>query len=258
MNKDIVDFIEEEILVVYDNNSELLKDNLKNLDKVNELTIILDEAVTGRYLFDIENDNNDPFIMDHTRIITDKSFNCSAEFGSSRTLEQETSMHFNGAIADKALQSILNGDNTTVIWSFLSVDETLPWYNEVKELKYVDLSVLKDLFIKYNGDIRVLETFEFLTPYYIYRYEDLYGNDLINPMGQKNKDTYQLITVQGFNIIDVLERFGDNRVVEAKYHEIQVFLYAVKIVTVLILGIVFILLYIISKQHNKEIAKSIK
>ncbi len=198
--------IDEEVSAYHAEDPDGLINDFENIQKVNRLTKLLNASITESYLFDIQNDNNDPFIMNKENIITDKSFNCAKEFGETRNFEQEVSMHFNPILAEKALNNIVN-ENTSnpIIWSFLSVDESLPWYEDALNLKYADMVVLKELYLKYNGDIRVLSNYEFLIPHFIYKNSDLLGNPTVNAIGIKS-DNYQLTLVQGFNIVDIIKQ----------------------------------------------------
>ena len=260
MNNELVDTIQDKVQVTYTDNIAL-KNDLENIEEVNDLTIILDESVADVYLMGIVNDNNDPFIMNHSKIITDKSFNCSADIGTTRTFEEEIyeaggDGHFSKALAYKAINSMVNGENKTVIWSFLSVDESLPWYEEVRDLPYVDMTVLKDLFFRYNGDIRVLETFEFLTPVYIYKDKDLLDTRLVNISGHKNPENYQLIGVQGFNITDLMDELGYTKIINSKSIDVYNFLTVLKIVTALIIAIMFSFFFIISRAYNRRLSNN--
>jgi len=250
MNINNVKELQEKINNVYiDNHTLNIYYDLQNLSDVTPLTIILDDVVTNKYLFNIANDNNDPFIMNAEMIITDKSFNCSSNGDVTRTLEQEASIHHNPVLAKKALDSIVNNNSDTVIWNFLPIDENLPWSQEIKDLQYVDLSVLKELFFKYNGDIRVLEPFEFLTPYYIYRDKDLSGQNIIS-YGTKNKDATQLIIVQGFNIVDAIDYSGQRYTLDSTYNSISNFVKIVKLISILLVSFIFIITYILSLRYN--------
>jgi len=258
LDDQIVEVIHTRVIEVYLNQDDKLKEDLKNIHLVNDLTTILDEAVTDKWLLGIQNDNNDPFIMNRDRIITDKSYNCSSDQGVTRTLSDEIykaggTGHFNSSLATKALSSIITGENRTVIWSFLPVDEEFPWYDEIKDLKYADITILKELFIKYHGDIRVLSTFEFITPTYIFKNEDLLETKTINELGQKNLDNYQLIAVQGFNVVDIIDNLGYRDAMDSVKHEMDSFMLILRIMTMLILAIMLTLFFKISHDYNKNI-----
>ena len=262
MNEEFVEELENKVDLIYNGNQEALEKDLKSVEEINDLTKALDSTVRGKYLMGIENDNNDPFIMNTEKILIDTSSNCAipgAEgLSSVRTFYDEVYSaggigHFNPIIAQKALKSMATGENRTMIWSFLRVDESLPWFEEVQTMEYADLKTLNDLFFEYNGDIRVLQTFEFITPKYIYKNEDLAGNRTTNELRQP-VENYRLIVVQGFNIVDVIDVLGYRTILDSAYNNVDNFMNVLKLTTVLILAVMFSLFFRISKEYNREIS----
>lgn len=236
-NLEITAKIEKEVEKYIKEDIEKLRSDFASLDKVNRLTTLLNMSITDKYLFDIQNDNNDPFIMNKERIITDKSFNCSKEFGITRGFEEEVSMHFNKVLAQKALDSIVQEDiSDVIIWSFLSVDETLPWYRDAINLKYVDMTVLKELYMKHGGDIRILANYEFLVPHFIYKNSDLIGNQTVNAVGIRTEN-YQLTLVQGFNIVDVIKATNYMPILEQNTLAISAFTAMTQIITLTLIAL---------------------
>lgn len=225
MNNTNVGYVQRKINEEYKNDTEQLEVDLKEIEKINPLTLILYESIVDDFIYGLDSnhtkDNNDPFYMNWVQILVDLSINCSGEYGITRTHEQEVDMHFNQNIAKLAINNIKDERVEYAIWHYLEINKELPYYEEVKKLKYVDKQVLRELFFKYNGDYRVLRGFEFLVPKYVYREVDLAGNPTVTPNGFQNEN-YRIILVQGFNIIDVLDEFEHlDRIINTK-HDIEI------------------------------------
>ena len=257
MNTTSIVEMEQEVEEEYGSDFARLESDLKSIQEINTLTELFSKnAIQGVYLLDIHNDNNDPFIMNKEMILLDSSANCSANVGSSRSFEIEVydaggCGHFNKILACKALEDIVDGNKQYAIWSFLSVDESLPWYEDVKDMTYVDMTVLKELFYKYEGDIRALESFEILVPSYIYRDEDLLGNPLTTINGYKNEN-YQLILVQGFNITDVLDKLNYTDFLNNDYNRLSEFNNSINLATIGIMGFLIIYFMVMGNNSNKR------
>lgn len=224
MNSTNVKYVQRKVNQKYDDNYNSIEQDLKSINTINPLTNILANSIEEDFIFGLDEqhvkDNNDPFYMNWSQILVDLSINCSAEFGVSRTIAQEISMHFNEELAKQSIDDIRDERVDYTVWHYLDVNSELPFYKEVKNLKYVDEQVLRDLFFQYNGDYRVLEGFEFLVPEYIYREVDLAGNPAVVVTGHENEN-YRLILVQGFNIIDVLEEFEHLDRIKNTKHDIE-------------------------------------
>lgn len=226
MNNTNVNYIKRKIDNEYnDDNNKLIEDDLKNINKINPLTNILANSIEDDFIFNLNDahvkDNNDPFYMNWQKILVDLSINCSAEFGMARTLKKEINKHYNPALANKALNDIKNENAEYAIWHYLTIDNNLEFSDEIKNLKYIDGQVLRELFFKYDGDYRVLAGFEFLVPEYIYKDVDLAGNSGVTVTGPEN-ESYRIILVQGFNIIDVLDKFEHLDRLKNTKHDIDV------------------------------------
>lgn len=202
-----VAYIQRKIRDHYEGNSEDLEYDIKHLYENNVLTGILAKSLRNDILFDMDenkSDANDPFYISRERIEINLSKDSALEFGEDASFTNEFTKHFNPILAQKAISNILDGNKEYTIWHYKTLDKELPFYQDVKNLEYVDVKTLKDLFYKHNGDYRVLKGFEFIVPEYIYRDKDLLGNKIVDSTGHKINN-YQLILNQGFNIVDVLE-----------------------------------------------------
>jgi hypothetical protein len=208
--------IVSDIKVKYTSNEKLSED-LQNTINGEEcdLTSILGRNISSVYFNNIKNDANDPFIISSKKVLTDFSVNCSAE-QRTRDFNKEISMHFNHALAKDALEAIVSKSTSKVFWCYVPVDKEYPWYNDVKNIKLMDMTELRDLFYKYK-DIRVLSTFEFIGTDYIYEKSDLVGEPVVNDMGMKNNKSNQLFINSNFNIVDVLMSNPNDSVVIYSY-----------------------------------------
>lgn len=254
MNQDNVSFIEEEVEQEYGYNMDRLEEDLKTINEINTLTKILRSSIENDFIYGMDSspqaDNNDPFFMDESKILVDLSTNCSTEMGNSRTLSKEIEGQFNPTLATKAINGIIDGTSYYYIWHYLPVDKSLPYYSDIKQLEYVDIEVLRNLYYKYDGDYRVLKGFEFLVPEYIYRNKDLAGNPTVNSIGHAVPN-YQLILVQGFNIIDVLDNQDKMKGIKEDYRYLQrlsMYIYSAFLILSLIWLIAFTLFYHLRKE----------
>lgn len=214
LNAENIDAITEEVKKEYGDDTERLEADLKAIDTITPLTNIFYNQVKDTTLYGIsgyngEDDNNDPFIMAKNAdgefvIWIDNSVNCATTLGKTRDIPTECEGQFNPILAEKAFDNIVRQQSGFKVWSYLPVEESFPWYDEIKNITYIDETVLRDLFFKYNGDIRVFKSLEFLgATSYIYQDKDLLGNLIVTQNGKLNEN-YQLIMVQGFNILDVI------------------------------------------------------
>jgi len=179
---------------------------LTNIDiEDNPLINVIGNNIDHVYLNSIQNDNNDPFVASKRYgIISDFSVNCSSE-GRTRTFEEEIELHHNRSLAkqffqklvDQELPSYLEGDSAMLGWEFLPSH-----YNSF--ISEFNKKNLYKVFLKNGSDFRSLESFEYLAPVYIYLDVDLLGQRVVDANGYSHQAN-QLIIVQGFNIVDILE-----------------------------------------------------
>lgn len=196
-----------------------LKEKLDAAIKGTDTTIIslIGENIEGVYYKGIKNDANDPFVITRDKILSDLSLNCSAE-NRTRSFEEEVGMHFNKILAEQALHSIVMQESKEVFWNFVEVNKEYPWYDDIKNMKTMDIENLKALFLKHK-DIKALETFEFISTSYIYEKKDIVGEAIIDFNGVINKDANQLFVNSVFNITDVIKSSAVESVVIAGYEK---------------------------------------
>lgn len=214
----------ERIQMEYGDDTEAIKndlDNILNNQTDSKMAEILKDSIEGKFIYDIKNDNNDPFIAmvidDELYILTDLSLNCSANEGRARTAEEEASMHFNENAARILLSNIKNHSQDKNVWIFLepvtkivkdgevveSIEE--PFYKDLEELDIVTLDALEDIYYQYDGNVDIFKYPEFIYTNYIHRREDIVGRPLVNNFGIKQNDSAILIINNGFNTYDILQ-----------------------------------------------------
>lgn len=189
--------IESRLLQEYKGNYEQLKIDLdSNYD--NRAFQIMNEEIHGKYI-NVDNDNNDIFIATPTRVIVDKSINCS--IGKlTRSWEEEASLHSNQVLANESIKLLVNRSNQLIFWKFLPDSIIIP---QEEQILYPSIDGLKKLYNVYGID--GLRAYEFLAPSYIRRDTDIFNVPDISNRGLRNENT-KLIVVQGFNLVDVLEK----------------------------------------------------
>lgn len=195
----VKDKIENKLLLEYSNNLDSLKSDLgSNYD--NRAFTIMNEEITDKYL-NVQNDNNDMFIMFNKKIVADRSLNASYSFIGLRTIDDEIKKHTNTnpSLCKNALSLVLNKYNGYIFWKFL------PDTIEIKpedQLVYPSLDGLKSLYDKYG--IKVLDSYNFLVPAYIKKNTDIFGEDDISH-GIKSEN-HKIIVIQEFNVSNALEK----------------------------------------------------
>lgn len=191
----------------YGKDTDKLEHDLKavyaDLNGGDGLLDIINNSISGRYFKGIKNDNNDQFVLTKNKIVSDNSLNCAAT-DRVRTFDLESKGQFAPALAREAFDGIVLQKGNLVFWHYLPVSKDLPWSEEIANMQRMDLNEIKKLFIKYNGDMRILEGFEFISSSYIDERADLLGNTLVDKRGNV-QENYQLIVNQGFNVIDLIE-----------------------------------------------------
>lgn len=254
MNEVNVGYIERKIKAEYGDDVKRLENDLANMEDGNKLLDILRKSIEGDIIFDMDlykKDNNDPFYMDWEKLIADLSANCAIDGATVRSYSQEISGQFNKVLARNALYGMRDGGQEYYIWHYLQVRAGSDYYNMIKNLQYVDMDILKEKFYESNGDYRVLEKFEFLVPMYIYRDKDLAGNEIISASGHK-QNNYQLILVQGFNIVDILEHFNHINHIKNTHKNINFITKVIYFVNFLLTLVSILGLVVIAKTQNKK------
>lgn len=202
-NDETRDAMVKELQETYNSAKEFDKDF--DSTEMNKLNDIQTKYSRGYFSFmnDIgedKSDNNDNFMSDFYKIREDGSGNCMA-FGRSRTHEQEATQHFNSKLALLAAEDLNKKMKRRTFWLFLNVPRTYPWYLELKEFESTDLSYLKEVFEKYDSDIRFFRSFEFITRASINEVEDIFGRKFIKN-GVYNERSKIININQGFNLLD--------------------------------------------------------
>ena len=205
--------IVEDITSTYKNDTDRLKYDLDNFSTQSDLSKILSNRLTGKYLT-VDNDNNDLFAMStygeskdidlKGKIIFDKSVNCSSN-SEVRDFARELSQHYNYDLGYNAINRILQVNKTKpIFWEYLSSSNP----NHIK-LTDCSLDGLKEVYMAEG--LEGLRTYEFLNPIYIQDKTDILGNDKITNDGMYNNNSRQLVIVQGYNIVDII---NNNHVTE--------------------------------------------
>jgi len=189
----------------YGNNEMRLKRDLDNIASAENtpLISIISNAIQGKFILDIVNDNNDPWAGIRYKLISDFSLNCSA-FGRTRTFAEEVAMHNNTGAAEYALYNIGNQINDKNIWNFLPIPEEELFAEEITNKVPLDEKFLEELFYKYNGDLAIYKYPEFIYTNYVYRRKDLADRPLVDPNGMRKEDSQIIIISNGFVIHDII------------------------------------------------------
>lgn len=265
------DFIEEigikcrkDILSLeyYINNRDLFIEDMYNFDKDNHTIVnIIGNNIKGKFLNDIENDNNDPFALTKKDgIISDFSLNCSSD-GRLRTFEEEYKIHYSPVLAIEAISRIQNQFIPTIKngmkedpigWSFLEPKEGIELVDSFTWVK------LKEKFQKYG--LKGMSSYEWLYPYYIDPDKDLLGKHNVNPAGIK-QETKQIILVSGFNVVDIINKNRNHtsafinfdkerKFVEKTYNSSIIFKQTMTISNIILFFLTFLFF---SSYYNREI-----
>ena len=174
-----------------------LKEDFDTQDSSSRIYSILGSSVSGKFHVGIENDNNDPFITSSEGIISDKSLNCSMGKTEMRAWAEETKLHWNPELSNKAIDAIVMQKNPSIIfWEFLP-----PEHPNHYKLDSMYLEDLKEIYLREG--LKGLAGYEFLSPAYIDPRGDILGISDVDNLGRKNKNM-KIIVVQGFNLHDVL------------------------------------------------------
>lgn len=190
--------IEANIINAYFFDRDMLNYDLENPNPNARAFTIFAKEVKGKYLNNIHNNNNDPFIASRNGILSDFSLNCSSN-NVIRSWDNELDMHVNKILGAKAIDAIRYQTNEPIFWEFrTSTNPNHIMINDmtIKELKRVYMTEGLD----------GLETYEFLKPVYIQQYADIFGVSDVSNTGMKQQNA-KLIVVSGFNIHDILQTY---------------------------------------------------
>lgn len=154
---------------------------------------IFRDNLRDKYLFNIQNDNNDPFVASRNGILMDLSMNCLPS-DVPRVWNTEISMHYNKALAQVAINKILSKNHGIIYWEFSGMEDP-----NHKILTNGDMNCLRSVYDRegFEG----LRNYEFLAPAYITDAGDIFGVDDVSKYGTKTIN-HKIIVVQGFNLYD--------------------------------------------------------
>jgi hypothetical protein len=186
------------LLDAYPNKANLQSD-LDNPDQSMPAYTIFSQEIKGKYLNNIRNDNNDPFIASRNGIVSDLSLSSSTTDPAVRTWEKEIAMHANKPLAVKAAEVINLKINKPTFWEFSpssNPDHILITEMDMRELRRVFMA----------EGVEGLQTYEFLKPIYIQQDTDIFGIPDVNNIGVRQSNS-KLIVVAGFNIYDIMTTY---------------------------------------------------
>lgn len=248
---DVKDNVVKDINLKYYNDKATLRYDMDYLDVNSNFLKTLNDDIDGRFL-NVDNDNNDLFVISTWQttelidlkgmVITDKSINCIGN-GKPRYMNAELEKHYNYELGYDAMKRILTQNKDEIIfWEFLP--STDPNH---KRLSSVSLNALKELYVEEG--IEGLKTYEFLVPVYINDNTDIFGIQIVNNLGGYDKDSRQIIVVQGFSIYDELMK---NHKVSLLFSDKQYDNIITKTTLIGIFGFIltFVILVSITKVHN--------
>jgi hypothetical protein len=201
-----------DVAIAYGDNMTLLRYDLDHPSTKGQLYQIIHKNIAGVYI-NKNNDSNDPFVFTSYGIIGDLSLDCSpsATEVTFRTWDQEYAQQANQNLARIAVKSIVGKISTPIFWEFLKSENP-----DHRIIPYMSLSELEKTF--YAEGIKGLKTYEFLQYSTIFDNEDLVGRKLRTTLGLKNSDVTIVYIVQGFNLLDALEKNHPEDILEAKNH----------------------------------------
>lgn len=233
--------------------SPRLKNDLSLLTKdTNPLVEILGNSIQSSWLNNVKTDSNDPFIMTREGIASDFSKDCASDTRT-RSFGKEIMLHYNKLLAKDAIVNLLlvNENNPLIGWQFSTPKNPDFSTNEFSEKE------LKNLYFKYG--LSSLKSFEFLSAAYIENNQDLLGNPIVSNSGILNQN-YQLIVVQGFNLVEQLESnptvllsLSNVKAFEAEYDALckkEISFLQIELVSVF--GMMFLVFFVGSLLLNRE------
>lgn len=191
--------IRSDLLSTYSDKNELGYD-LEHISPDSKLFNVFSTHVKGVYLNNVQNDNNDIYILSPVYgIIFDLSRNCAVgEYP--KSVSKEISIHNNPILVKIALQSIIDqSTNKYIFWNYLETPEK---YSMIKDLNEMDIDRVKDIFYEYGLD--GLGYLEFLSPTPVDQHGDILGVPDVSNVGVKNTNN-KFIVVQGFNLKDAID-----------------------------------------------------
>jgi hypothetical protein len=108
-------------------------------------------------------------------------------------------MHANQELMELAYQSIIMQSDAPKFWEYRKSSNP-----NHKMINVMSFDALRDVFIEEG--IEGLQTYEFLKPVYIQKYNDIVGVPDINNLGIRQSND-KIIIISGFNIYDILTTY---------------------------------------------------
>ena len=180
--------------------------------EVTPLAGILYKNTYGQH-FNIDNDNNDPFIVSVVydkvnglfvrKIIftSDYSINCLTP--NPRTLEEEiNNKQFAKGLVTPAIIDIIENNKPMTIWHFVTPSNDDPSKDIIRNLNYMDTEKLLDMVDTYG--IGIIDGFEFLQAVRLNDTQDLAGRDIVVSGSRLNTSAQSLFYFNNFNFTDQL------------------------------------------------------
>lgn len=189
----------EDIYATYPDPS-VLKDELDRVGYGSpEFIKIIHKNISGKYLFDIKNRNNDIFVISRQGIVLDMDVD-KLEKGT-RNFTDEATLHFNPTLMYRALDNlILHKDNTLIFY-----EPEDPLVKDHIIVTSPSKDALKEVYM--TEGLEGLKGYNILVPAYITDDGDVFGVPDVAPDGTKNKN-HKIIVVQSFSIYDVMQSLG--------------------------------------------------
>lgn len=263
--QEIIDMFDKEY---FDKNTlkiELL-DNLNGRSDKSHAMALMGEIVKGVTLNNVpqnQADNNDLIVLirnpekDEYVITVDMSENCATE-DRFRNSNVEVEQQFAKALFRQAYEDFAK-NKTFTFWSFLPVNKDKTWYSDVLNMTSTEIYELKNYFIKHQGNMESLRSFEFLVSDKIYRYEDYFGTQTKNPNGSLTKEDMPIAIISGYNLLDQLEKYPLQKAYLSTYDddmesEKERFLTykAQNEIFSLVMIVAFIMLFLYTHEHHKS------
>lgn len=168
---------------------------------------------TYKQHFNVDNDNNDPFIVSVVyeksgktfirKIIFTSDYSTNCLTPNPRTLYEEThSKQFAKGLVTPAIIDIIENNKPMTIWHFVTPSKGDPNREMIRNLDYMDVDKLIDLIDKYG--IRIIDGFEFLQAVRLNDTQDLAGRDIVVSGARLNTSAQSLYYFNNFNFTDQL------------------------------------------------------
>ena len=159
-------------------------------------------TIRGNWLLNINNSNNDVFVLYRDNILIDTTANADGRIY--QDLESFISNHYNPELAKVAFNAMLRGEPSDIIFM-----ENNPGLSEHMQLASMNKYALKKI-IETEG-INGLRGYEILLPIYITDDGDIFGTRDITKEGIVSKN-HKMILVQTYNLYDMLSMYNSSEI----------------------------------------------